>query len=295
MVAGELDGPFGPRPGRLDHPGPVRVVQDQFTGHLEGGPAGAEAGTPVGQQGVQPVPFGVGLLGQPAQVDRQRLGLAHQGGEPGLAERRVGVAAGHRALHVRDQPGVRGPRGRQHGLVRVAAGTRAETGGQAADGTEQRLRHRRADLVERLHGRVRDLRPGGEVRVPRRLSFPLRRVVPVVAGQVQLAEMVDRVPAVQLEPGVADPLLLLRRGQVSLVVRVRQRFAARPRRLQPGQAGPDARGRQVLRLAVVFVPSCELACLGDVEVADGAHPRGQVHAGDAIRRRGVGIPSRSWA
>ena len=108
----------------------------------------------------------------------------------------------------------------------------------------------------------------------------LGRVVPVVAGQVELAEMEDRVPAVQLEPGVDDLLLLLGRGQVSLVVRVRQPLAAGPRRRQPGQPGPDASRGQVLRLAVVFVPACEFACLGDVEITDGAHPRGEIHAGD---------------
>ena len=96
---------------------------------------------------------------------------------------------------------------------------------------------------------------------PRGVPFLLRGVVPVVAGQVELAEVEDRVPAVQFEPGVADPLLLLGRGQVRLVVRVRQPFAVGPRRRQPGQPGPDARRRQVLRLAVVLVPACVLAYL----------------------------------
>ena len=67
---------------------------------------------------MQPVPFGVGLLSQPAQVNRQGLGAAHQGGEPGAAERRIGIAVRRRAFHVRDQARVRGPRGRQGGLAR---------------------------------------------------------------------------------------------------------------------------------------------------------------------------------
>ena len=105
--------------------------------------AGAEPGTPVGQQGVQPVPFGVGLLRQPAQVDRQRLGPAHQGGERRPAERRVGIALRHRAFDVRDQPGVRGPRRGQGLFPGTAARSRGEPGRQAADAAEQRLRHRR--------------------------------------------------------------------------------------------------------------------------------------------------------
>ena len=72
-----------------------------------------------------------------------------------------------------------------------------------------------------------------------------------------------------------------------------QRSAAGPRLLRPGQTGPDARGRQVLRLAVVLVPAGELARLGHVEVADGAYPRGKVHAGDAIRASCPGFPGRN--
>src|SRR5439155_855246 len=95
-----------------------------------------------------------------------------------------------------------------------------------------------------------------------------------------------RVPAVQFEPGEGDPLLLLGGGQVRLVVRVRQRPAASPCLLQPGQPGADPRGGQVLRLAVVLVPAGELACFGDVEIADGAHPR----AGSAWWLRRTGSP-----
>ena len=234
MVAGERDDPFGPYPGRLDHAAPVRVIPDQFAGHLERRPAGVDPGAPVGQQGVQPVSFGVGLLRQPAQVDRQRLGLAHQRGERRPAERRVGVALRRRTFDVRDQPCVRGPRRGQGLLPGTAARSRGEPGRQAADAAEQRLRHRGGDLVERLDGRVRGLRPGGEVRGPGGVPLLLRGVVPVVAGQVQLAEVEERVPAVQFEPGDGDPLPLLGRGQVRLVVRVRQRSAAGPRLLQPG-------------------------------------------------------------
>ena len=67
---------------------------------------------------------------------------------------------------------------------------------------------------------------------------------------------------------------------MSLVVRVRERLAVGPRRRQPAEPGADASRGQVLRLAVVLVPAGEFACLGDVEIADGTHPGGEVHAGD---------------
>ena len=80
---------------------------------------------------------------------------------------------------------------------------------------------------------------------PRGVTFLLGGVVLVVAGQVELAEVQDRVPAVQFELGVGDPFLLLGRGQVSLVVRVREPLAVGPRRRQPGEPGADARRGQV--------------------------------------------------
>ena len=112
------------------------------------------------------------------------------------------------------------------------------------------------------------------------VTLLLGGIVLVVTGQVQLAEVQDRVPAVQFELSVGDPLLLLGRGQVSLVVRVREPLAAGPRRRQPGEPGLDASRGQVLRLAVVLVSACVFAYLGDVEIADGAHPRGEIHAAD---------------
>jgi len=121
---------------------------------------------------------------------------------------------------------------------------------------------------------------------PRGVTFLLAGVVLVVAGQVELAEVQDRVPAVEFKLGVGDPFLLLGSGQVSLVVRVREPRAAGPRRHQAGKPGPDACRGQVLWLAVILVPACVFAYLGDVEIADSAHPRGEVHAADVTRGRG---------
>jgi hypothetical protein len=96
----------------------------------------------------------------------------------------------------------------------------------------------------------------------------------------------ERIAAVQLESGVDDLFLVLRRRQLCLIVRVRDPLARRPRLRQPGEPGPDAGARQVLRLAVVLVPAAvlayvEVAHLGHVEVANGAHPPGKVHEADA--------------
>ena len=117
------------------------------------------------------------------------------------------------------------------------------------------------------------LGPGG-------IPLLLGGVIPVLAGQVELAEEQERVPAMQFKTGVDDPRLLLGRGQVRLVVRVRLPPAFGLRRREPGQPGPDAGRGQILRRTVVFVPACELARLGHGKVTDGTHPGGEVHGGD---------------
>ena len=70
-------------------------------------------------------------------------------------------------------------------------------------------------------------------------------------------------------------------GQVRLVVRVGQPLTAVPRRGQPGQPGPHALRRQILRLAVVLMPPAVLTHFGDVQVTDRAQPRGKIHGADA--------------
>src|SRR5262249_359569 len=75
---------------------------------------------------------------------------------------------------------------------------------------------------------------------------------------------------------VDDPLQVLDRAQMRLVVRIGLRFARAGGRGQPGQPGRDAARRKVLRNAVIFVPPAVLARLRDVQVADRPHPRLQV-------------------
>ena len=244
MLAGEIDGPLRPPPARLDHAVRVRVVADQFPGHLQGRAAGVDAGTPLGQQGEQPVPLRVSLLGQPAKVHRQGLCAAHQRAEAGGAQGRVRVAGRGGPLHVGDQPGVRGQRGLQDAFVHVAGEARgaiAEPGRQPPDRAHQRAGDRRADLVQGLDRRVDHPRPGGQVLGPGRGPFGRRRVVAVVVGQLELGQVQDRVTAVQLEVGENDLTQVLARGQVRLVVAVGQRAHRRP---APRRAGPGRPGHQ---------------------------------------------------
>ena len=148
MLAGERDGPLGPEPGRVDHARSVRVIADQLAGHLERGPARLQAGASVGQQRVQPVPFRVGLLGQPAHINRHGLRTAHQRGESAAAERRIRIAARRCPLHVGDQPGMRGPRRLPGSLGRDVIRPRVKSRAESPDTAEERLRHRRAHLVQ---------------------------------------------------------------------------------------------------------------------------------------------------
>ena len=68
-----------------------------------------------------------------------------------------------------------------------------------------------------------------------------RRVLLVVAGQVQLAQVDERIAPVQLELAELDPAEVLERGQVRLVVPVAVPGApGGPRLVQPGQPGADA-------------------------------------------------------
>ena len=226
---------------------------------------------------MQPVAFRVGLPGQRAQVDRQGLRAAHQRGERGRAERGIRVAVARSLRHVRHQARVRGQRRVEHRLVEPRAAvwrTRfLKPGGEPAYRAKEGLRDGGADLVERGNGRVHGPRPASQVLGPRGVPLRRRCVVPVVAGQVEFGEVQDRVTAVQFEIGEGDPQALLRRGQLRLVVRVADPLAVGARRREPGQPRADARGGQVLQLAVVLVPAA-LAYLGDVEVADRAQPRG---------------------
>ena len=311
-LASEVDGSLRPYPARVDHALRVRMDADQVPGHLQGWPARGHLCAPLGQQGQQPVPLRVGLLGQLAEVDRQSLRAAHQRAERRPAKRRIRVAFGRGPLQKGDQASVRSQCGLAYRLVcvadrlvrmaryrvcapagalgapRTAAGRcvrpGADPGRQPAGRDEQGLRDRRADLVEGLEGRVDHPRPGGQVLGPSRRPFRRGGVVPVVGGQFQLDQVQERVAAVHLELGEGDLPQVLGRGQVRLVVRVSQPLATVPGRRDPGQPRSDATQGQILRLAVVFMSSAVLTHLSDVEIANRTQPWGKIHAADATAR-----------
>ncbi len=112
----------------------------------------------------------------------------------------------------------------------------------------------------------------GEVRTAGGVPLLLRGVLPVVTGEIQPGHVQQRVAPVHLQVAERDPGGVLERGQVRLVVRVVEPRARG--RGHPGQTCPDPVPGQILDLAVVLVPSAELAHLGDVEIADGAKPGG---------------------
>jgi hypothetical protein len=114
---------------------------------------------------------------------------------------------------------------------------------------------------------------------------PLRlgRVVAVVASEVQVGQVHQRVPAVLRELAVAQPQARLHGGQLRLVVRVRDDRPAEAR-----DPGLERRVRQVLQLAVVGVQPHVLASGGDRQVADRAQPR--MHRGSLL-----GAAGRSFA
>ncbi len=131
-----------------------------------------------------------------------------------------------------DQPCVCGDRGGG----KFGGGTGRNAAGQALDPVGQRGRDRGADLVKGGHRGIDRLRPGGELSQPGAVTLLLRGVVPVVAGQVQPAEVDQRVAPVQLELAVHDARMILERGQVGLVVCVFQGRAGSCRLSQRGQA-----------------------------------------------------------
>jgi len=80
---------------------------------------------------------------------------------------------------------------------------------------------------------------------------------------------------VQLQIAEGDPGVLLERRQVRLLMRIFQ-WPAGGGLGQPAQAPVHAVWRQILDDAVVLVPSAVLADPGNVEVAHGPQPRGEV-------------------
>lgn len=115
---------------------------------------------------------------------------------------------------------------------------RRDAGRQALDPVQQGRRDRRAHLVERGDGGINGLRPAGQVGEPGPVPVGPRRVIAVVARQVQAEQVRQRVLPVQFQFPEHNPRLVLERGQVGLVVHVLQGLAGPGGGRQLGQGGP---------------------------------------------------------
>src|SRR5690606_28656609 len=218
----------------------------------------------LGEPVHQPVPLGVGALGQPAEVDVDPLGGAHQPAQRPGAEPGAGVAVPGGLLQVSDEQGVRAERGGAN----VFGGVGGHPGGEAARGGQQRLGDGGAHPVQCGERGVHRRRPGLQVAQPGGVAPTLRGVVPVVAGQVELVEVEQRVEAVllQLAQGVAERLLL--DAGVRLLVRVVEGVPG----AHPGEpVAHPARG-EVAGDAVVLAPSGTHPHPGHAGVDHGAEP-----------------------
>ena len=131
------------------------------------------------------------------------------------------------------------------------------------------------------------------MRGPGRVPLGGGRVVAVVAGQVEVAQVHAGIPAVQLELAERDLGGADEAGQLGLVVAVGQRRVGAGGAGQLAEAGRDAGPGQVLHPPVVLMPAAVLAGGGQLQVAQGAQPGGQVvHAVSHARNRtGWGRPA----
>jgi hypothetical protein len=101
---GEVDRPLRPAPRGIDDPVGVGMVADQFARHLQRWPSRVDAGAAAREQFPQPVAFGVGPLGQRAQIHLHPLRPAHQCGQGRPAQGRVGITGRGLAGDGRDEP-----------------------------------------------------------------------------------------------------------------------------------------------------------------------------------------------
>jgi hypothetical protein len=232
----------------------------------------------VGEQRPQAVALGVGPLRQSAEVDVERLARRHERSERRPAERGVRVALAGGALDVLDEPGVRG----QGRLV-------GDAGRQPAHARQRPGCDVGRHLVERGQRGVDRVGPGGEVLRACPLALGSRRVLAVVAGQVERAHVQQRVTPVQLDLAERDPGGGLEGRQQPLVVGVVHRWSA-----QGCEAAGHAGGGQVGHGPVVLVPAGPLPDVGDGQVAQGAqarlHPASLSGAGPAAPAGGPGGP-----
>jgi hypothetical protein len=183
----------------------------------------------------EPVAFGVGAGREGGEVDVDGVERAHRRGEGGAADRALRVAGGGDVLEVRDEALVGGA-GAVDDVGCGGRRRRVEGLGEAADGGEQGGGHGRRDGVERGDGDVDRVGPGGEVAGAGGVTVGLRRVLAVVAGEIERVEVDERVPPMGLVLAELPGEAVLPGAQVRLVVLVLDRVAVP----EPRETGVDA-------------------------------------------------------
>ena len=157
------------------------------------------------------------------------------------------------------------PRQRRHTVVFIAqVGDQALHGGEQAGGDGPR--HPR----QRLEGAVHRVGPGAQVSTPGGLALLGGRVLPVVAGQVQVLQVQERTSAVLFELPVDDSCPLLEGPEMSLDHRI-----GHGRPAKAGERTSHSARREVLHHAVIVVKPDGLPGLGDEQLAD--RPKPPVH------------------
>ncbi|MGR7002658.1 hypothetical protein ACU686_39525 [Yinghuangia aomiensis] len=222
---GELDDLQRLRPRLGEDPVRVRMVGQQLRHQFLDRPRRVVRLARLRQQPPQPVPLGIRPLGQPAEVDLDRVRRAHQPGQRRAAEGRVRVADLRGPLQMRDQAAQRGQR-----LLADLPVLRPHRGGLPAGGAEQGVGDRRGHLVERRQGHVDGVRPLLQVPGASQRTLLRGRVLPVVDGEFEVLQVRARVPAVHLQLAVDDA-----------------RGAPRTRRCAPRRAGRPAVRRPTRR------------------------------------------------
>lgn len=166
-----------------------------------------------------------------------------------------------------DQPFETGPAAIEN---RSIGGHGPDAFAKAAHRRQESSSHRSGHGVERLEGAVDGVWPSAQVS-----RFGLRtlvsgRVFAVVAREVEILQVDERVPPVDLGHGEGGIRSGLCCGQVCLVMSIRLGRAASEQR----EEGLDSGRREVLDLAIELVQAGGLAGLGHVQLPDRTKPVG---------------------
>ena len=245
----------------------IRVICEQVFDHFARLGAWPQAVTILNESALEPSPLGVGDLFEAAEVHRHCLRFTEELRQLQRAEAGIGRARGRGALQMADETVEGRPSTFERSLAcRVRLETLSEPLHRGQQTGGDRCRHR----VERLDRRLDRLGPLSDVSCLGRRSLLARGVLAVITGEVQVGEVNERVPAVDLSGGKAGTYARLDSRQLALIVSVR--FGSADTDLS--KQGGDASWRKVLDLAVKLMKAGILADLGHLQLPDGSQSVG---------------------